>query len=382
MQQPRMIVVEGSYRQMGEQLGTRTAELIARSLETYTHRFRTDAGLSQKDIDRWGAVYLDIAADYAPEIAALLDGMAQGSGHPAARLAALNARTEMLYGTGYRDEGCTSLSVLPRYTANGHTLLAQNWDWHPEQAEVTFLLATRDQSGFGVLSLTEAGMLAKSGFNSAGLGVCANLLVSDRDRGGRGVPYHFLLRGALQSATMSEAHRKLLAVDRISSGNALLADGSGGESIDFELAPDAFGAQYPEEGLITHANHFQTDIPVGDRKAATSALTLLRPLRARHLLQDALTEHRVGVEHIVSALRDEWSFPDGICRHPDPAVPVAEQTATVYSMVMDLTDRVLWIAPGPPSRHGYSRWELDRVFTDHRPCAVEFTPGNIREESA
>lgn len=372
---PRMIVVQGTYRQMGEQVGSRTADLIARSLDTYFRRFRTEAGLGDTDIDRWGRVYLDVAASYAPEIAAMLEGMAAGSGHPARHLAALNARTEMLYGTGYRDEGCTSLSVLPQYTADGHTLLAQNWDWHPEQAEVTFLLATRDPSGFTVLSLTEAGMLAKSGLNSAGLGVCANLLISDRDHGGHGVPYHYLLRGALQARTMSAAHKRLLPVPRISSGNVLLAD-AGGESIDLELAPEVFGTLLPENGLIAHSNHFQADLPLRDRKAATSALTLLRPTRARHLLEPALNARQVRVEDLVATLRDEWSFPDGICRHPDPEVPVAEQNATVYSLVMDLTDRILWIAPGPPSRHGYARWELEKLFAGEGEAVapLEFSP--------
>ncbi|MFJ9088148.1 C45 family autoproteolytic acyltransferase/hydrolase [Streptomyces sp. NPDC102384] len=374
LQNPRLIVVQGSYRQMGEDLGRATADLIARSLDTYVGRFRDDAGLSDADIDRWGRIYLDIAASYSPEIAAMLDGMATGSRQPAHRLAALNARTEMLYGTGYRDEGCTSLSVLPRYTGDGHTLLAQNWDWHPEQAEVTFLLATRDETGFSVLSLAEAGMFAKSGLNSSGLGVCANLLVSDRDRGGAGVPYHYLLRGALQARTMSGAHKKLLPVERISSGNVLLADGTGGEAIDFELAPDVFGTLLPENGLIAHANHFETPLPLHDKKAATSALTLLRSVRARHLLEPALNERRVGVADVVATLRDEWSFPDGICRHPDPDVPEGERNATVYSVVMDLTDRVLWIAPGPPSQHGYARWELDTLFDDPTPKPLEFLP--------
>jgi len=370
---PRMIAVQGSYRHMGEQLGERTADLIARSLDTYVARFHDDAGLSDADIDRWGRVYLDVAASYSPEIAAMLEGMATGSGHPAHRLAALNARTEMLYGTGYRDEGCTSLSVLPRWTADGHTLLAQNWDWHPEQAAVTFLLATRDERGFSVLSLTEAGMLAKSGFNSAGLGVCANLLVSDLDRGGVGVPYHYLLRGALQAPTMSRAHRRLLPVERISSGNVLLAD-AGGESVDLELAPGVFGTVFPDSGLITHSNHFQAQLPLRDRKASTSALTLLRPVRARHLLEPALERRRVGVADVIATLRDEWSFPDGICRHPDPDVPEAERVATVYSLVMDLTDRVLWIAPGPPSAHAYARWDLDTLFDRPSEAPLEFDP--------
>ncbi|WP_019547913.1 C45 family autoproteolytic acyltransferase/hydolase [Streptomyces sulphureus] len=370
---PALIAVQGDHHDMGEQLGSRTADMIARNLDAYRARFRGQAGLDDADVDRWGRRYYEVARAYDPDIAAMLEGMAVGSGQSVHRLAALNARTELLYGTGYRDEGCTSLSVLPTQTADGHTLLAQNWDWHPEQADVTFLLATRDTTGFTVLSLTEAGMLAKSGLNSAGLGICANLLVSDRDTGGDGVPYHFLLRGALNAPTMSKAHRKLLPVKRISSGNIMLADAAG-EAVDFELAPDVFATLLPEDGLLTHANHFLADLPLTDLKGATSALTQLRPSRARHLLAPAAAAGTVRPADVVAVLRDDWSHPDGICRYPDADVPLADQVSTVYSVVMDLNARTLWIAPGPPREHAYIRWDLDTLFDHGAEPAVDFRP--------
>ncbi|WP_049560391.1 C45 family autoproteolytic acyltransferase/hydolase [Nonomuraea sp. SBT364] len=358
---PPIVAVQGTYEEMGAELGRRTAGLVERSLDTYLRRFRDQAGLSDAAVLRWGAVYLEVARAYDPRIAAMLEGLAAGAGQPIEHITALNARTEMLYGTGYRDEGCTSVAVIGKHTRDGHTLLAQNWDWHPEQGPVTFLLATRDTEGFSVLSLAEAGMLAKSGLNSAGLGVCANLLVSDRDTGGAGVPYHYLLRGVLQSRTMSEAHRRALDVTRISSGNLLIAD-AGGEAIDLEVAPGVFGALLPEGGLITHSNHFQSALPLADRKAATSALTLLRPARARHLLEDAAAARTLELGDIVGALRDHYSHPDGICRHVNPDVPAAEVVTTVYSVLMDLDRRELCIAPEPPCSHPYERWRLDDVF--------------------
>ncbi|ASQ93469.1 C45 family peptidase [Streptomyces sp. 11-1-2] len=370
---PPLVAVEGDHKDMGEQLGSLTADKIARSLDTYRARFRDQAGLEDADIDRWGRRYYEVALAYDPDIAAMLEGMAAGSGQSVNHLGALNARTELLYGTGYRDEGCTSLAVLPSHTADGHTLLAQNWDWHPEQADVTFLLATRDPSGFTVLSLTEAGMLAKSGLNSAGLGVCANLLVSDRDTGGDGVPYHFLLRGALNARTMAKAHRKLLPVKRISSGNVMLAD-AGGEAVDFELAPDVFSTLLPEDGVLAHANHFLADLPLTDLKAATSALTQLRPSRVRHLLAPAAADASVRPADIVAVLRDDWSYPDGICRYPDPDEPLADRVCTVYSVVMDLDARTLWIAPGPPREHPYTRWDLDTLFDHGVEPNTDFLP--------
>lgn len=371
---PPLIAVEGSYEEMGAELGRRTSDLVERSLQSYLRRFRDDAGLSGADVLRWGSSYRDVAREYDPRIAAMLEGLAEGAGQAVEHITALNARTEMLYGTGYRDEGCTSVAVLGTHTADGHTLLAQNWDWHPEQGPVTFLLATRDTEGFAVLTLAEAGMLAKSGLNSAGLGVCANLLVSDRDTGGRGVPYHYLLRGVLQADTMSRAHRKALDVPRISSGNLLLAD-AGGEAIDLEVAPGVFGYLLPEQGMITHANHFLSRLPLSDRKAATSALTLLRPARARHLLADAVADRKLTTADLVAALRDHYSFPDSICRHVDPQVAPGEEIESVYSVVMDLDARELSIASAPPCRNAYARWQLDEVFSGTRPQLVAAPEG-------
>ncbi|MGH3329050.1 MAG: C45 family autoproteolytic acyltransferase/hydrolase [Streptomycetales bacterium] len=346
-----LLTVRGTPPAMGAAYGQAMADLITANVELYRRRFRDDAGLSGDDVRHWGGVYRRVAADYEPRVQAMLDGLAEGAGLPVEEVYALNARTELLYGSGYRrDEGCTALAVLPERTADGHTLLAQNWDWHPEQAPVTFLLATADETGHTVLCLTEAGMLAKSGLNSAGVGVCANLLVCDRDRGGEGVPYHFLLRGALEARTLSGAIRAAVNCERISSGNLLLAD-AGGQAVDLEVAPGDFGHLLPDDGLLTHANHFESGIRVLDIGKARSASTLLRPVRARRLLAGRLAERRVSVADIEGALRDHYSHPDGICRHPDPGLPVTERVCSVYSLVMDLDAQVLRIAPHPVCEH-------------------------------
>lgn len=377
---PPLIAVEGSYPQMGAELGRRTRDWVEISVHTYQRRFRDEAGLGDAEVRRWGRRYHQIAQTYDARIAGMLEGLAEGAGQSVELICALNARTELLFGTGYRDEACTSLAVLPEHTADGHTLLAQNWDWHPRQGPVSFLLATRDEDGLEVLTLAEAGMLAKSGLNSAGLGVCANLLVSDRDRGGDGVPYHFLLRGVLQASRMSVAHRQVLDVPRISSGNLLIAD-AGGEAIDFEVAPGAFGYLLPEEGVVTHANHFESNISVDDLKVASSALTILRAARSRRLLLRSTARRNTRPEDIVEVLRDHYSFPDSICRHPDPDRPDDQVFASVYSVVMDLDARELYIASHSPCTEPYARWRLSEVFDPDAAAtthfALEHQEGNV-----
>jgi isopenicillin-N N-acyltransferase-like protein len=359
-----LLAVSGTYAEMGAETGAATANLVAANLESYIRRFRDDAGLSDADIRRWGAIYHKVAKAYNPDVEAMLTGLAEGAGQPPELIYALNARTEILYGAAYAaDDGCTAVAVLGTHTRDGHTLLAQNWDWHAEQGAVTFLLATRDTDGFTVLTLAEAGMLAKSGLNSAGLGVCANLLVSDADRGGEGIPYHLLLRGVLQSPTMARAHRAVLPETRISSGNLLIAD-RGGEAIDLEVAPEDFGYLLPENGMIAHANHFESDIRVRDKRRALSALTLLRSPRIRRLLEPALLQRQVDVEAVRSALNDHYSFPDGICRHASPVDDPVDAIITVYSIIMDLDEGALWIAPAPTCEQAWTRWQLDSLYDD------------------
>ena len=55
--------------------------------------------------------------------------------------------------------------------------------------------------------MVEAGLLAKTGMNAAGLGLVTNALVTDADVGEPGLPYHVLLRAVLDCGTVTEALR-------------------------------------------------------------------------------------------------------------------------------------------------------------------------------
>ena len=58
-------------------------------------------------------------------------------------------------------------------------------------------------------------------------------------------------------------------------------------------------------------------------------------------------------------LRDGDNAPDALCRYPDPSKPDFETYATVVSVVMDLSERVLYISDGPPDRNPYRRVALE-----------------------
>ena len=127
---------------------------------------------------------------------------------------ALNARTEILPPTypeerhprwreldaanragGVPDWGeCTAIAVPRSASVTGGTLLAQNWDWLGGQRGALVVLRVRQPGAPACITLTEAGMLAKIGFNVHGFGLCLNILRSSADGERAATPVHPLLR--------------------------------------------------------------------------------------------------------------------------------------------------------------------------------------------
>ena len=84
---------------------------------------------------------------------------------------------------------------------------AQTWDWHRELAGGWAVLEY-PQARRPFVTLTEAGLLAKIGINSAGVGVLFNILSHRSDTGDGGVPVHAVARRILDSAGDVEAARR------------------------------------------------------------------------------------------------------------------------------------------------------------------------------
>ena len=154
--------------------------------------------------------------------------------------------------------GCSALAYAPPLGQSGSTLLGQNWDWLLHSAQTLVVLEVRPDEGPDFVTVVEAGLLAKTGMNAAGLGLVTNALVTDADVGQPGLPYHVLLRAVLDCATVTEALQVLQAGQRSSSANYLIAHASGA-ALDIEAAPGDFTRLYPlfpEDGVLAHTNHF------------------------------------------------------------------------------------------------------------------------------
>src|SRR5437588_8444735 len=109
-----VIAVEGTPGECGLGYGRAAADLVAGNVEAYRRRFATRVGLDAQQVRRAGAGFRETTHELHPRIAELLDGLAEGAGVAADDIYALNARTELLYGT--RQTECTSAGVLDSHT--------------------------------------------------------------------------------------------------------------------------------------------------------------------------------------------------------------------------------------------------------------------------
>ena len=290
---------------------------------------------------------------------------------------AINTRTEVMFAAKARSaerQGtpppeCTSFAVLPEASADGHTLIGQNWDWLLHSFDTCVVLEAQQDEGPDFVTVVEAGLLAKTGMNSSGIGLCANALVSDADRGEPGVPFHLLLRGILDAENLSDALTVLQRGFRSSSANFLVAHRDG-IAVDAEGAPGDFSRLFllfPDGGVLTHTNHFLS--PSYDGKDVSLWVMPDSPFRLERIhSRVAAAGGGLTIETFQSALADHANHPSGVCCHPDTRDPVLDQGATVASILMDLDARRMWLADGQPCSHPYRMLEYADFLS--KPSAV------------
>ena len=344
-----LLTLAGSPAERGLTHGRLAAERIRDGVEFYRGLLAAD-GLRGRPLARACARLAEGIEAFDAAMLAELEGIARGAGVSLAEVISLNARSELMR---LADEGCTSVAVLPR--DGGHALLAQNWDWHPSRAATGVVLRILPDEGPAILSFAEAGVLARCGLNELGLGVVGNALECEGGWRPGGVPVALLRRRILESATPAEAVGAVCAAARGTAVNHLIASAAG-EVIDCETTPAEVYEVGAENGLLGHSNHFlapRAQQELVDTGIARHPDTLARAPRIRELVA---ARRQPTVADLQAALRDHEGYPDAICRH---ATTIELRTwTTVASIVMDLDQRRLWVAAGPPCESTYREHRL------------------------
>jgi len=353
-----VLKLQGSPEEQGYLHGLQEGEQIAHNLKIYFRRFEHEAKLTREEVLYRARKYLEVIEERAPDYAAAMRGVAQGSGLSLLEITALNARYEIIYSElshqGKLDldrDSCTAFAALPTMTASGHLILGQNWDWIPEIRGL--ILKIFQENGLDILCFTEAGIVGgKIGLNSAGLGLLINGLHSDADDWSRlGKPFHVRCWEILHSKTIDEAIDAVTGMPRACSANFLIAQVPD-EVINIEAAPHCHRFICPQNSFIAHANHFEDPAVLGIREPQVEKRPSSHQRNAR--MQKLLWEkERIDLQAAQEILRDHDDYPYSICRHADESFPVDERYQTVVSVVMDLNEKQFMIANGPPCQNHY-----------------------------
>ncbi|MGI8433985.1 MAG: C45 family autoproteolytic acyltransferase/hydrolase [Nocardioidaceae bacterium] len=364
-----VVTVTGSAYERGRQYGEQARGRVHRSVAQYADMFGYLAGWDWSRATAEAQRFVPSIDGFAPQYLDEMRGLAEGAGVSLEDIVAVNVRTEVMSAARVRaalagrgmaaPEEC---SVFANSAPGQHVLAGQNWDWLPFARDTVVVVRARPDDGPSYITVVEAGLLAKFGVNSDGFAVMTNALACTEDNGNLGVPYHVMLRALLDCATTQEGLTRLRQAERASSANYLLVDETG-DAVDVEARPGGASALHElrpdRHGMLLHTNHFVSpefdSIDYADLVASTSQFRLKQ--MTSQVTATTGDSDAVEVETFSHALSDHTEFPDSVCRHPDLSLPPQEQTLTVASAVVDLTERRMWLSEGPPCERGYE--ELD-----------------------
>jgi isopenicillin-N N-acyltransferase-like protein len=381
-----LIEISGPPHARGVQYGRQAAARIRQGADTYARQI-AKSGLDWSGVCALVADYLPVIERFDPAYVTEMRGIAEGADVAFEQVALLNARTEILKLAQRPDlrarladaaapDGCTGVVAMPGATADGHLIHAQNWDWKAECAETAVVLRIRRDDGPDILTFTEAGGLARSGLNEAGIAITANYLESDRDYTQVGVPLALIRRKVLEQTHVAMAMQAVYVTAKSASNNMIVsrtapfANGSPGAAvaIDFECAPDETFQVHPRGGLLVHANHFVSPVALAklrDTGIASTPDSLYRDVRVRDLLTPCIGAITTG--DVKAALFDDFATPFSVCRPPRPNAS-NDLSATVAMIVMQPGLGVMDVAMLPALQRDFTRYSL---LDDARAVAAE-----------
>ena len=343
-----MITLDGDPFERGVRHGELASDRIARSLAFYGDVVAEAAGIA------FGGFCDSLVARFPawrtaePELAREIEGIANGSRRSVGEILALNARASLVGQVPAGADACTSFAITAAASRDGHVYAGQNWDYLAGIADTLVLLHVRPAGGPRYLTLVEAGQLARYGASEAGFSFNANGL-SSTPHDPEALPWPFIRRRALASATLHDAVKAVAAPrSQPDSSNLLLVDRSG-LVVDLEVEPARLRWVEPARGVLVHTNHYLAEVPVAIRETySPDPDSLLRYLRARQLLAEAVDGGGVTRSDLVALTSDHAGGDTGICMHwPADAGPT-DRWQTVATVIADLTAGRMWVGAGLP----------------------------------
>ncbi|ESZ95114.1 hypothetical protein SBOR_4481 [Sclerotinia borealis F-4128] len=337
---PKKIVLKGTSKEIGHQHGSLLSSEIKDQIKVYESMFQSTSSLSWSEVLEIAREFQTTIQKLAPDLYDEMVGIAEGADIDILDIVALNCRSEIALGRF--TDGCTSLGWrMQGNEVEGKIVLAQNWDW-TEKVQGNLAMVEIERTGKEkIWMVTEAGIVGKIGFNSAGVGVCLNAIRAHPTDTSK-LPIHIALRICLESSSVENAIASIEELGGVaSSQHVLIADSS--KVLSMELSPlgNCF-LEVCDDGFVAHTNHFIKN------KLVVEPLWLvgssIRLDRINILASELVGDLKMGLEMkdgVGKMLRrrifsDTFNTPQAICCPGDPDRPWQTRSVTLFNITMVL----------------------------------------------
>jgi len=330
--------LNGDGRSRGTVYGRGARDQIIENIEIYRQRLER-GGLAWGDARAKALRFLPSIQTFAPDLLVELEAMATGACVDLEDLLVLNARSSLVYNL---PDDCTSVALVSPEN-DRCDVLGQTWDNMVNLKPV--LLRVSAPGAPTAMTLTEAGTLAKIGFNEAGIGVCVNGLGRPGNPEEGSVPLFVFLRQLLTTRSLKEAQELVLTHHRDAPHNFLIASRDDG-AVNIETLYSEAEILAAQSDAVFHTNHL---LDTRLRESDTTELStnsVRRLSRTAELLAKGRTEARTP-ERLMALLSDHADDADSICRHRSLTGDGFE-TITKHAVVMDFLAAEVRISDGPP----------------------------------
>lgn len=353
------IVISGSPFKRGRSYGFQCADKIHAVLGNYRKLFSDPETYVSWEVARKRSMeLLPEIEDLGPELTEEMRGIAEGAGVDFEDVVTLNCRSEILaLTTDAPDEDeCSDCAVLPERSANGHLLIAQNWDMLHWVGENGILLEILREDGPDVLAVTEAGQLARYGMNQNGCVLSLTSLPGPKAKKLYGTPSVPLRRKFLMEGNFVDGYGHVFERIHMRPMHYLLGCGDDiGEAFSVEAFPEGKYVLYAENGILAHSNHpLSARQPLPNQKF-TSTIYRCDILRRQLQMKEKNTR-----DDLHKALTCRFAYPFCITGQRDERLPYMRQGATLACFIMDATEKRFWARKGNDMDEGLEEYTWTR----------------------
>lgn len=347
----------GTHRAIGQQYGETCRDLILEHRDKALDRLLRKSDLTYEDVVERTLWYRPWVEHAAPFFCEEIVGLAEGAGITEAEAWLLQLRAEVAIVTeNEAGDECTSFAVQPQATSDGVGLVGQNADLPAFYRDIAVVAEMQFNDIPSILMLLPAGQLSYLGINDAGLGVSANFLTCDGWR--VGFPRYFYSRLALTKRTVDDGAALVENLHRASSRNMIMMDRDG-NALNLETSVTESARIYPTNGIIAHANNYQSvDMLHAERSTGVGLTNSQGRLESMRSMLDA-RHGDLNVESMKDVLTDRTDTMACVNRHHED-IPVLD-SMTFASLIMQPSLGRIDIAVGPPDEHSYRTYAFGQT---------------------